>query len=50
VTALGRADPEKRHCDFSWPDGKHIVCVHPDYGADAAPVPLSPLTLNGEVL
>jgi len=50
VTARGTADPERRHCDFTWPDGEHIVCVHPDYGADAAPVPLSPLLLNGEVL
>ena len=50
VTARGTADPERRHCDFAWPDGEHIVCVHPDYGADAAPVPLSPLMLNGEVL
>jgi hypothetical protein len=50
VTARGTADPERRHCAFAWPDGEHIICVDPDYGADAAPVPLSPLIVNGEVL
>ncbi|HEY5252320.1 MAG TPA: metallophosphoesterase [Acidimicrobiales bacterium] len=50
ITARASADPEKRHSDFLWPDGEHILCVDPDYGADAAPVPLSPLILNGEVL
>jgi hypothetical protein len=50
TTALGATDAGKRHSDFSWPGGEHIVCVDPDFGADAAPVPLIPLMVNGEVL
>jgi hypothetical protein len=50
TTVRASADPEKRHSDFAWPGGEHIVCVDPDYGAEAAPVPLTPLILNGEVL
>lgn len=49
TTLHARADPAKRHSDFAWPGGEHILCVDPGYGADAAPVPLTPLILNGEV-
>ena len=49
-TARATADPGTRHCDVVWPDGGHMLCVHPDYGADAAPVPLVPLVMTGEVL
>jgi hypothetical protein len=50
TTVRASLDPERRHCDFHWPDGAHIVCVDPDFGADVASVPLVPLMLNGEVL
>lgn len=50
TTARASTDPRRRHSDFGWPGGEHIVCVDPDYGADAAPVPLAPLILNGEIL
>jgi hypothetical protein len=50
TTRRASADPQRRHSDFSWPDGEHIVCVDPDYGADEAAVPLVPLIVNGEVL
>jgi hypothetical protein len=50
TTLHASADPVTRHSDFPWPGGEHIVCIDPDYGADAAPVPLAPLMVNGEVL
>jgi len=50
TTLRAVADEQRRHCDFAWPGGEHIVCVDPDYGADEAPVPLAPLVLNGEIL
>jgi Calcineurin-like phosphoesterase len=50
TTVRASADPRRRHCVFPWPGGEYIVCVDPDFGADAAPVPLTPLVLNGEVL
>jgi len=50
TTTRAAADRKRRHSDFSWPDGGHILCVDPDYGADAAPVPLSPLIVSGEIL
>ncbi len=49
TTARASTDERKRHSDFSWPGGGHILCVDPDFGADAAAVPLVPLVLNGEV-
>jgi hypothetical protein len=49
TTARASTDERKRHSDFSWPAGEHILCVDPDYGADEAAVPLVPLILNGEV-
>jgi hypothetical protein len=49
-TVRATADPGRRHSDFPWPGGEHILCVDPDYGADAAPVPLAPLVVSGEVL
>jgi len=49
TTVRASADAGRRHSDFPWPGGEHILCVDPDYGADAAPVPLVPLLLNGEV-
>ena len=50
ITGRASADPERRHSRFLWPDGGQIVCVDPDYGTDAAPVPLDPLMLTGEIL
>lgn len=50
TTARAEAHPERRHSDFLWPGGEHIICVHPDFGADSAPVPLVPLIVNGELL
>jgi hypothetical protein len=51
ATLHASADPDSRHSFFPWNGGEqHIVCIDPDYGADAAPVPLTPLMLNGEVL
>ncbi len=50
TTALASTDERKRHSDFAWPGGEHILCVDPDFGADDAAVPLVPLILNGEVL
>ncbi len=50
TTVAAVTDPDRRHCDFPWPGGEHILCVDPDYGADEAPVPLTPLIVNGEVL
>jgi hypothetical protein len=50
TTARASADPRRRHSDFPWPGGEHILCVDPGYGAEAAPVPLAPLILNGEIL
>jgi len=50
TTARATVDPVKRHSDFLWPGGGHVVCVDPDFGADAASVPLIPLIVNGEVL
>jgi hypothetical protein len=50
ITSRATIDHQKRHCDVSWPDGEHIVCVDPDYGADEASVPLAPLMVNGEVI
>ena len=50
TTVRASADPGKRHSDFEWPGGEHILCVDPDYGADEAAVPLTPLILNGEIL
>jgi hypothetical protein len=50
TTARATVDRQKRHSDFLWPGGEHVVCVDPDFGADAASVPLIPLIVNGEVL
>ncbi len=50
TTVRASADPERRHSDFPWPGGEHILCVDPDYGTDDAAVPLAPLILNGEIL
>jgi len=50
TTARASTDPGRRHSDFAWPGGEHIVCVDPDFGADNAPVPLIPLIVNGEIL
>ena len=50
TTVRATADRHKRHSDFPWPGGEHILCVDPGFGADAAPVPLVPLMVNGEVL
>jgi hypothetical protein len=50
TAARATLDAGRRHCDVEWPGGEHIVCLDPDYGAEAAPVPLVPLTVNGEVL
>jgi hypothetical protein len=50
TTARASTDPRKRHSDFSWPGGEHILCIDPDFGADAAQVPLIPLIVNGEIL
>lgn len=49
TTARATIDRRRRHCDFLWPGGEHIVCVDPDLGADDAAVPLIPLVVNGEV-
>lgn len=50
TTVRASADRHKRHSDFPWSGGQHIICVDPDFGADAAAVPLVPLIVNGEVL
>jgi hypothetical protein len=50
TTARAAVDPSRRHSVFAWPGGEHIICVDPGYGADAAPVPLAPFIVNGEVL
>jgi hypothetical protein len=50
TTVRATADRHKRHSDFPWPGGEHLLCVDPGFGADAAPVPLVPLMVNGEVL
>lgn len=50
ITARASIDPERRHSDFLWPGDEHILCVDPEFGAEAAPVPLTPLIVNGEIL
>lgn len=50
TTVRATADRNRRHSDFPWPGGEHLLCVDPGFGADAAPVPLVPLMVNGEVL
>lgn len=50
MTATAWFDETCRHTDIVWPEGRHIICVDPDYGRDEAAVPLTPFVLTGEVL
>lgn len=45
-TEIGRTDDDRRHVDFEWPDGGHLICVDPSYGTKSAPVPLVPFVIT----